>query len=121
MSPKMCDEQKSQVVTPAQVHLFFHDFIKIAGGNQQTVALDEAIAFVWTRMMEQIELHRDQERLSFTGATNKLLSLQEMKDIFMEFEQYCKHPENKRTLDVLVSWVERQVNAVFEHRQVKVR
>jgi len=116
----MFNDPKCLVVTPAQVHLFFHDFIQIAGGSHSTTALDEAVAFVWTRLMEQVELHRIQGRIGYSGATNKLLSLQEMRDIFVEFDAYCKHPENSKTLDGLVSWVERQVNAVFEHRQVKI-
>ena len=91
---RMFNETRYQVVTPAQVHLFFHDFIKIAGGNHTTTALDEAVAFIWTRVVEQLELHREQERITYLGATNKILSLQEMKDIVVEFDRYCKHPEN---------------------------
>jgi hypothetical protein len=116
----MFNEPKCQVVTPAQVHLFFHDFIQIAGGNHATTALDEAVAFVWTRLVEQLELQRLQGRISYAGATNKLLSLQETRDIFVEFEQYCRHPENTKTLASLVMWLEMQVNGVLEHRQVKV-
>ena len=110
-----------QAVTSAQINLWFHDFIEISEiKGQKACTLDEAVAYVWVRMIEHLNLCRKTGRVNFVGSPTALIFFSELKDIMTEFEKYSEHPENGKTLSSLIEWIRIQTNALLEHRKAKV-
>jgi len=108
-----------QLITPAQIHLWLHDLIVISGGNGKPTGIDETIGYLWSCLMTQLEDHRRRGLIEFQGPANNLCYYCELRDIFMEFDVYCKHPENEKTLEGLVNWIERQLNALLFQRHAR--
>ena len=107
------------IVTPAQVNLWVHDLVAASGTAWSDIDRKELVAYTWSRLILQLEEHRRKKYISFDGFSRRLVELHEFEDIFWEFDNLRKNAGKPYTVDELVAWIEKQLNALLIRRGVK--
>lgn len=108
------------VVTPAQVHLRLLEMMQISGKTERDLDEEEVIAYLWGQLMLQFEQQRKRGVISFEGYSRNLLSLQELRDMCVEFGKLRPNVQSSARLDDLAMWLHKMINELVCYRGLKV-